>query len=80
MSIPDWAKEILERLTKLEVSVKSMDKRMKAMEERLGTINGRLWDEAKSSAKAKAQLAVVVMLVAAATSAVFSLLIRLMTR
>ena len=73
MSIPDWAKEILERLARVEADVRGL----RSAIERL---NGRMWDETHYTARIRGQITAISAVIAAAVSAAFALLVRLLAK
>lgn len=85
MSIPEWARELLDRMGKVEDKVGDLSERMGKVEAKLGNLegwldkqNGRVWTLSERQGRLTGKVAILVVLTSAAVSAIFGVVLSLL--
>jgi len=82
VSIPEWARELLDRMGRVEDKVADLSERMGKVEAKLGNLegwldkqNGRVWSLSERQGRLTGKVAILIVLISAAVSAALGVLI-----
>lgn len=73
------SEEVLRKLSKLEAHMTELKERVRTIELRLNTINGRVWETGMNTAKLSGKMALTIAIISSCIGGLISLAVRLVS-